>query len=686
MKINYYLLLPLLALTGVVQAQSFVPEKLPEAINSADYAEFNPVLSVTGNEIYFVRANHPENTYGTDDSQDIWYAKQDAQGNWSEAKRIEDLNISRYNAVWAVADSGNTLLLHGRFNTKGTLWKKRGFSLISKEENGDWGNPVPLKISRFARKDKGLFSSASLSADQEHVVLSFSKRYNAKKNSLYVSKRKKSGKYGRPKALKILNLGSLETPYVSKDNKTLYFSSNISGSYNVYKTERLDDSWRKWSTPVAVRPEYNTLQWDSYLRVNDKGSRAWFAQQKNKQPADIYTVKLFEENPFIVVKGQLKNRANGQPLEVNETTTLWANDAPVDSLEIDADGRFTAWLPLGANYELRIDMPHHATEAVSIKADSLIEYTETQADLYATPWAIVKVSGNMMLRKENTIIPAYAQPRILVDGLFPDSVEVNAETGKYNLWIPYGRTSELQVQTTEFKPEILKLELDTVSRYQEIQQNLYVDKVILAKVAGQVLDRKTGKPLPDSIQVSIMLNDSLALTNQTDTLSKQFAVELEVGQKYSLSAKAEGYYAQTEWVDLSAEENNIRVEKDLYLAPIEVGESIRLENVFFATGKAELMEESFTELDRVVKFLNENPKMKIEIGGHTDNVGSAAYNKKLSAARAKAVADYIILKGVVADRLSSRGYGPGKPVSNNSTEEGRAQNRRVEFTVLEVKN
>ena len=105
-----------------------------------------------------------------------------------------------------------------------------------------------------------------------------------------------------------------------------------------------------------------------------------------------------------------------------------------------------------------------------------------------------------------------------------------------------------------------------------------------------------------------------------------------------------------------------------------------LEGVNFATGKAELTPESQAILDGVAESLVAHEEIKVQVGGHTDNTGSAAVNKRLSAARAEAVRQYLISKGVAAERLTARGFGPSKPIASNKTAAGRAQNRRVELT------
>jgi outer membrane protein OmpA-like peptidoglycan-associated protein len=110
---------------------------------------------------------------------------------------------------------------------------------------------------------------------------------------------------------------------------------------------------------------------------------------------------------------------------------------------------------------------------------------------------------------------------------------------------------------------------------------------------------------------------------------------------------------------------------------------VRLNNVFFDFNKSDLKEESFPELDRVAQFMEENPNVTIEIAGHTDNVGSDEYNLKLSGGRVGSVESYLVgQRKVAANRVVTKSYGKAVPVATNDTEEGRAQNRRVEFKIL----
>lgn len=663
------------------QKPLFPPQKLSEVINTA-YPEINPVLSPDGNELFFVRANHPQNTYGERGSEDIWYSKRSADGQWTEAVRIPELNMAIYNAVVAVADDGS-LLINGVFNKKGTYWKKRGFSVVSRNSEGKWSKPTPLKVAGFSKMNRGLYTTAYMSADRKQLMMSFSKRFNSKRSDIFVSQLKNNGKYSRPKKIKLPYGDTERAPFLSADGRQMYFISDIFGSFDVFVAERQDDSYRRWSEPKPVMLS-NTNEWESYFRTNTSGSMAWFAAREGKENPDLYSVKLFEDNPFIVVKGRVLDQKTNQPIENLTDLSVLVNDSLDQSLEIQENGFYRIKLPLGKDYQLKPQLQYHQSVASQLEAASLQEYTEREMDLYLAPWQVVLVKGKIVDRRSQEIVPALANPRIFVNGQSPDSLVVNAATGEYSLWLPFGKNYQLQVEASGYKAEPQALQLEKVNAYRVLNRDLLANKINTATVQGRLIDRKTGDKFPAGVVVQVVLNDTLQLAT-ADSLGT-YEVKVPLGSVHVLSAKAEGYYPMTEMIDLKLEDKPVKVYKDLYLAPIEVGQSIRLNNVFFETGKSTLMPASFPELDRVVTFLKENPKMRIEIAGHTDNKGSVSLNNKLSAARAASVAKYITEKGLEKGQLSSKGYGSTKPEADNKTEDGRARNRRVEFTILEIKD
>jgi len=124
------------------------------------------------------------------------------------------------------------------------------------------------------------------------------------------------------------------------------------------------------------------------------------------------------------------------------------------------------------------------------------------------------------------------------------------------------------------------------------------------------------------------------------------------------------------------------LEKDLYLVPIRVGETIALNNVFFEQAKAILKAESYPELDRLINIMKQNATMEIELGGHTDNNGREVSLIVLSQDRVGVVKKYMMSQGIAGKRITGKGYGPSRPLVKNDTEEHRRMNRRVEFKII----
>ena len=200
-------------------------------------------------------------------------------------------------------------------------------------------------------------------------------------------------------------------------------------------------------------------------------------------------------------------------------------------------------------------------------------------------------------------------------------------------------------------------------------------------VKGQVFDNKTKKGLPSSVEL-IDLGSGIPVSKvQTDERGNYF-VTLPVGKDYAFNVNRKGYLFYSDNFSLSKPAADSTYEKNIPLQPIEANAIIVLKNVFFDVNKYDLKPESQVELDKVVQLLEENPTLRIEISGHTDNQGKPADNLTLSNNRAKAVVKYLSNKGVNAQRLIAKGYGETRPVSDNNSETGRAGNRRTELKVI----
>ena len=205
-------------------------------------------------------------------------------------------------------------------------------------------------------------------------------------------------------------------------------------------------------------------------------------------------------------------------------------------------------------------------------------------------------------------------------------------------------------------------------------------------LTGKLLDPKTKKVPPNARIIYESLPDGAELGVATpDPITGEYKIVLPYGKKYGITAQVPGYVAPSQNLDLTNSKGAGYLElpdRNISLVPIEAGQTVKLNNIFFETGKAELQAESFPELNRVVELLNTNPKLVIEIDGHTDNVGTDENNLKLAQDRAASVKNYLFSKNVKSGRVTSKGFGESKPVATNDTDEGRQLNRRVEFMIV----
>ncbi len=203
-------------------------------------------------------------------------------------------------------------------------------------------------------------------------------------------------------------------------------------------------------------------------------------------------------------------------------------------------------------------------------------------------------------------------------------------------------------------------------------------------VTGNVYNVKTKEPLSASLVYETLPDGVEAGNGISSPIDGAFKIVLPYDKNYSIRAVADKFFAISENLNLDSliKAGHKVIHKDLYLAPIEIGQVVRLNNVFFDFDKWDLRPESFVELDRVVTLLKENPSIEIEMSAHTDSRGSDDYNFKLSDNRARSVMEYILSKGIAPSRIISQGYGETKPVVDNDTDDNRQLNRRVEFKIL----
>jgi len=210
------------------------------------------------------------------------------------------------------------------------------------------------------------------------------------------------------------------------------------------------------------------------------------------------------------------------------------------------------------------------------------------------------------------------------------------------------------------------------------------DSVItnLVLLKGIITDASSGSPISAQIEVIDLDTNLIVGKYKNDAKTGEYLISLPAGKNYGTVITADGYLFESQNYDLNDSAAYKEVKRDVKLQSVKKGSEIVLNNLFFDTGSTSLKETSVNELNRLLRLMQTYPNLKVEIAGHCDNVGGAAFNQELSEKRAKSVKDFLVKHAVQGDRLQANGYGYTKPIASNDTEEGRAKNRRIELIIM----
>lgn len=213
----------------------------------------------------------------------------------------------------------------------------------------------------------------------------------------------------------------------------------------------------------------------------------------------------------------------------------------------------------------------------------------------------------------------------------------------------------------------------------KIKQDTSVSAERLVTIHGKVNNSRTHEPIKATLTFASP-QFSKSVPSETST---GFSVQIPSVNLYTIRIEAQGYISAFEKLDIHTYEMN-ELEMSFTLQPVEVGTTVNLRSVLFERGTANLLPESTDELDLVVNFLRTNPRVTIDLAGHTDSRGVHSHNVRLSQQRVNKVKEYLVSKGIGAKRITGKGYGGTKPIASNDTEESRMLNRRVEFTIKKL--
>jgi len=487
-------------------------------------------------------------------------------------------------------------------------------------------------------------------------------------------------------------------PIISPDGKTVYFSrishpqntNGTKGSQDIWFSELKNEQWtaaRRLPSPLnkeqynslySITPDGNTLLLKGAYKngvyetrgfsLSKKTARGWSAPNKIEIPGYSKTSKGQFDCGYLSTDGKVLVMSFSEK-----------KNSKVDDLYVSfkqKDGTWTKPMNLGKEInteEFTETTPFLAPDGVTLYFSTDRKGGQGSNDIYYSKR--IDKSWKRWSR------PVNLGSAINTDGY--DAYYTISAAGDYAYMVSFkGTEGKGDVVRYNLQPKVVPG--DTTTTQPVVPTS---DPVVM--ISGRVIDSKTGKPIEATIIYETLSDGEEAGTATTNPTTGEYKIVLPYGQKYSMRAVAPDFIAEGESIDLTdstadGKGKNYReiTNKSLKLIPIEEGQIVRLNNIFFAFGKATLSKESFPELDRIGITMNDNKKLFIEIGGHTDNIGGNEANLKLSQDRADAVREYLIGKGIEPDRVQSKGYGETKPVAKNDTPEGQQINRRVEFRIL----
>jgi len=516
---------------------------------------------------------------------------------------------------------------------------------------------------------------------------------------------KNAEKYmAQPLKIEIRNLGpQINSPYpdfapvISADESILYFTSRRPGSTgnkvapdglyyeDIYVSENRNGQW----TPARnVGPPLNTTTHDACIALSADGQTLFLFNSENG--GDIFQSRL-KGTRWLPPKnmGSPINSKYWEPsvcLSADERTLFFVSDRPGGLGGRDIymcrrlpNGKWSAPINLGPpiNTPYDEDGPFFHPDGKTLFYSSNGPNSMGGFDIFRTElrpdstWAPPVNLGYPINTPGDDIYFVLSASGL--HGYYAS--ERDDSYGEKDIYLIDFSTLQVAAQPTESKEEELNVSSEPASAP--------IFRPNLTLVTGIIYDSQTQAPLEATITIIDNVRAETLAVLTSNAATGKYLISLPAGKNYGIAVTAPGYAFHSENFIVEESMGYREVRKDIGLNRYKAGTTIILRNIFFDFDKATLRPESKVELDRVYTILTENPRMKVRIAGHTDNIGSEEYNQRLSEARAKAVYDYLISRGISADRLSYIGYGESRPIDTNETSEGRQNNRRVELEIIE---
>lgn len=678
------LLFYLLAVSMLAQAQDSLRNQVPiKGINTSESIEYSPTISADGKTMIFQSDREQSGSYK------LYESKLDEEGVWSEPISLDKINnYSKNNDLIggpSLSFDGNFLLFFASFNSG---FGREDIYYSTREADG-WSAPINLGSTV---NSAGYEAFPTISADfktlyfvKERVVDNIENKSIRKSltfaYAIYESNRSNEGVWSTPKQLSsTINLYTAKAPRIMADNKTLIFSAIRSEEkldYDLFQSQRniLGD----WSLPVSL--DYvNTSQSDQHSSISASGDLMYFVYDSK----DIYTVEIpIHLRQFVsnVVTGTITDEDTGKGVETDIIITdARTTEEVMRTKSSAADGKYALVLAAGKNYNVEFKADGYSSYTSAYDLRKTTKYKEYNLDiqLFTSAKLTLTVSDVELFEALEADVKYKQQG----GSSFLQEVKTGKKDGRVVLDLPLGRIYEVFISTNNFNGASFPLDLTGLVIYRDYEKDLELQPEKI-RIFLDIADIKNNSKIRSKIIIRNKSRDEVI-----EAYGNEF-VQLRAGDRYEIeSTSSDGYAFNSTTIDLTTKEGEKKATEmkvGMKITKLEKDAKLTLKNINFESNSVQLSEGSYTELLRVVKLMNENPSLKVEIAAHTDDVGSANYNTILSDRRAQSVVDYLIDNQVESSKFKAKGYGEDIPLVSNDSDENRAKNRRVELKILDIK-
>ena len=540
----------------------------------------------------------------------------------------------------------------------------------------------------------------SISADNNLLIFETDRGPNGKWELYYSTKNEKK-RWTPPKPITVINSKGKDDdliggPSISYDGKTLFFFASFDdgkGDMDIYYS-----NWdgKDWTAPKSVGDNINTAKYEGFPSISADGKRLFFIRDnfsKRKDKEICYTIWMSnrqEDGSWGVpekVAAPINMDCEKSPRIMADGRTLIFSSVRKDgvgsfdlyqSVQED-DGTWTE--PINLEYI----NTEEADQFASVSAAGDLMYYQSAGDIFTVTipdkyrkYKLLTLSGTIMdvitkkpIQTKLGIKSSNAKERptmsaIGADGKFIGVLRVGS---KYNFIVNY----------PDYLPYNVVVDLSQAKESSEMVQNVELIPMKLP-FQFQVFDKETKAVLKEPKVRIIEADTKAAVEVKVEGDLAKAILKMNTAYKFSAGAAGYSFFARGFKPD-SSDAFKDRTKK-IPLSILKKDVVLQLNDITFETAKADLKPESFEEIDRLVKMLEDSPTIKCEISAHTDDVGNDDYNLKLSEKRAKSVVDYMVIKGIKPERMIAKGYGETQPLVANDSDENKAKNRRVQFKIV----